>query len=59
MEDKPFVRFASIHIKDGHSRKIRIAKIVSTFTVEALAIGRITEKTDFRLSDNGQSPETQ
>jgi hypothetical protein len=43
MENKPFVGFASIDINDGHSRKFRIAKITSTFMVEALAIGETLE----------------
>jgi hypothetical protein len=43
IEDKPFVGFASIDIKDGRSRKFRIAKISSTFTAEALAIGETLE----------------
>jgi hypothetical protein len=49
MEDKPFAGFMSTDIKDGHSRKFRIAKIASTFTAEALAIDKILEiieKTD-------------
>jgi hypothetical protein len=49
MEGRPFVGFTSIDIKDGCSRKFRIAKTASTFTAEALAIGKtleITEKTD-------------
>jgi hypothetical protein len=37
-EEKPFVGFASIDISDGISWKFWIAKIASTFTVEALAI---------------------
>jgi hypothetical protein len=43
MEDKPFVGFALIDIKDGHSRKFRIAEVVSTFMAEALAIGETLE----------------
>jgi hypothetical protein len=43
MEDKLFVGFASINIKDGRSRKFRIAKIASTFMAEALAIGETLE----------------
>jgi ribonuclease HI len=43
MEGKPFVGFTSIYIKDGHSMKFRISKIVSTFTPEALAIGETLE----------------
>jgi hypothetical protein len=43
MEDKSFVGFASINIKDGRSRKFRIPKIASTFTAEALAIGETLE----------------
>jgi hypothetical protein len=39
MENKPFIGFASIDISDGISWKFRIAKIASTFTVEAQAIG--------------------
>jgi hypothetical protein len=42
-EDKRFVGFALIDIKDGHSRKFRIAKIASTFTAEALAIDKTLE----------------
>jgi hypothetical protein len=38
MENKPFVGFTSIDISEGISWKFRIAKIVSIFTVEALAI---------------------
>jgi hypothetical protein len=38
-----FVGFASIDIKDGHSRKFRIAEIASTFMAEALAIGETLE----------------
>jgi hypothetical protein len=40
MENKPFVGFAAIDISDGISWKFRIAKIVSTFTAEALAIDK-------------------
>jgi hypothetical protein len=43
MENKPFVGFASIDINDGRGRKFRIAKIASTFTAEALAIGETLE----------------
>jgi hypothetical protein len=43
MENKPFVGFASVDISDGISWKLRTAKIVSTFTVEALAIGETLE----------------
>jgi hypothetical protein len=43
MEDKPFVGFELIDMKHSHSRKFRIAKIASTFTVEALAIGKTLE----------------
>jgi hypothetical protein len=43
MENKPRVGFASIDINDGRSRKFRIAKIASTFTAVALAIGRTLE----------------
>jgi hypothetical protein len=32
MEDKLFVGFASIDIKDGHRRKFRIVKMAPTFT---------------------------
>jgi hypothetical protein len=39
MENKPFVGFAAIDISDDISCKFRIAKIASTFTAEALAIG--------------------
>jgi hypothetical protein len=49
MENKPFVGFASIDINDDISWKFRIAKIGSTFTAEALAIGdtlEIIEKID-------------
>jgi hypothetical protein len=38
LENKLFIGFASIYINDGHSRKFGIAKILSTFTAEALAI---------------------
>jgi ribonuclease HI len=43
MEEKPFVRFTLIDIKDGRSMKFRISKIVSTLTAEALAIGETLE----------------
>jgi hypothetical protein len=43
MENKPFVGFVSIDINDSRSRKFRIAKIASTFTAEALAIGETLE----------------
>jgi hypothetical protein len=43
MEDKPFVGFASIDIKDGRSMKFWICKIGSTFTAETLAIGETLE----------------
>jgi ribonuclease HI len=42
-ENKPFIGFAAIDISDGISCKFRIAKIVSTFTAEALAIGETLE----------------
>jgi hypothetical protein len=32
-----------IDINDDHSRQFRIAKLVSTFTVEALGIGKTLE----------------
>jgi ribonuclease HI len=44
MEDKLFVGFASIDIKDGRSMKSGISKIASTFTTEALSIGETLEK---------------
>jgi hypothetical protein len=37
------IGFASVVIKDGHSKKFRIGKIVLTFMVEALAIGETLE----------------
>jgi hypothetical protein len=43
MENEPFVRFTSIDISDGRSWKFRIAKIASTITAEALAIGETPE----------------
>jgi hypothetical protein len=43
MENKPFVGFASISVSDGISWKFRIAKITSTFTTGALAIGETLE----------------
>jgi hypothetical protein len=43
MKDKPFVGFASIDIKDGRIMKFRVSNIASTFTVEALAIGKTLE----------------
>jgi hypothetical protein len=43
MENRPFVGFASIDINDGRNTKFWIAKIASTFTVEALAIGETLE----------------
>jgi hypothetical protein len=43
MENKPFAGFASIDISDSISWKFRIAKIASTNTVEALAIGETLE----------------
>jgi hypothetical protein len=46
MENKPFVGFASIDINDGRSWKFRIAKIASTFTAKALAIGETLEIID-------------
>jgi hypothetical protein len=47
--NKPFVIFSAIDISDGISWIFRIAKIASTFTAEALAIGKtleIIEKVD-------------
>jgi hypothetical protein len=49
MENKPFVGFLAIGISDAISWKFRIAKIASTFTAEALAVGEtlgIIEKID-------------
>jgi hypothetical protein len=46
MENKPFVGLASIDINDSRSRKFRIAKLASTFTAEALAIGERLEIID-------------
>jgi hypothetical protein len=43
MENKLFVGFAVIDISDAISWKFRIAKIASTFTAEALAIGETLE----------------
>jgi ribonuclease HI len=43
MENEPFVGLATIDINDGRSRKFRIAKLASTFTAEALAIGETLE----------------
>jgi hypothetical protein len=43
MEDKPFVGFASIDIKDSGSKKFRIAKIAFAFKAEALAVGETLE----------------
>jgi ribonuclease HI len=43
MEENPFVGFAPIDVKDGHSMKSRISKIASTFMAEALAIGKTLE----------------
>jgi hypothetical protein len=43
MENKSFVGSTLIDISDGISWKFRIAKIASTFTVEALAIGKTLE----------------
>jgi hypothetical protein len=37
--NKSFVGFPSIDISDSISWKFRIAKIASTFTAEALAVG--------------------
>jgi hypothetical protein len=41
--NKPFVRFALIGISVGISCNFMIAKIASTFTAEALAIGETLE----------------
>jgi hypothetical protein len=41
--EQTFVGFASIDMSDGISWKFRIAKIASTFTAEALAIGETRE----------------
>lgn len=43
MENKPFISFISTDIKDGCCRKFRITKIASTFTAQALAIGKTLE----------------
>jgi hypothetical protein len=43
MGNKPFIGFTSIDISDAISWKFRIAKIASTFTVEALAIVKTLE----------------
>jgi hypothetical protein len=43
MEDRPFIGFTLIDIKDDHSIKFRISKIASTFAAEALAIGETLE----------------
>jgi hypothetical protein len=43
VENKPFVGFALIDVSDGISWKFWIAKIASTFTAEALAIGETLE----------------
>ncbi|PNF14037.1 hypothetical protein B7P43_G03555 [Cryptotermes secundus] len=45
MEDKPFVRLTSIdiYVSGAISWKFSIAKIASTFTAEALAIGETLE----------------
>jgi hypothetical protein len=48
MEHKPFVGFVSIGISDvndGIGWKFRIARVASTFTAEALAIGETLEIT--------------
>jgi hypothetical protein len=42
----PFVGLASIDSKDDRSGIFRIAKIASTFTAEALAIGETLEVTE-------------
>jgi hypothetical protein len=58
MENKPFVGFtSSIDINDGCSRKFRIAKILSTFTVKALAIG-VWEPSTVNLALANHSLET-
>jgi ribonuclease HI len=43
MENRSFVGFIAMDIRDGISWKFRIAKIASTFTSEALAIGETLE----------------
>jgi hypothetical protein len=43
MEDKPFVVFSSIDVKDGRSMKFRVSKIASTFTAKTVAIGKTLE----------------
>jgi hypothetical protein len=43
MENTQFVGFASTNINDNTGWKFRIAKVKSTFTVEALAIGETVE----------------
>jgi hypothetical protein len=43
MEDKPFVGFTSIDMKDGRSMKFRISKRASTFAAVALAIAETLE----------------
>jgi hypothetical protein len=43
MENRLFLVFALINISYGISWKFRIAKIASTFTVVALAIGETLE----------------
>jgi hypothetical protein len=46
MENKSFVGFASIDTNYGRSSNFRIAKLASTFTAEALAIGETLEIID-------------
>jgi hypothetical protein len=41
--NKPFIGFTSIDTSGGISWKFRIAKIASTFTAEALAVGETLE----------------
>jgi ribonuclease HI len=43
MENKPNVGFTTIDINDGFSWKLKTAKLASTFTAEALAIGETLE----------------
>jgi hypothetical protein len=44
--EQQFIGFASIDINDGRIWKFRKAKIASTFTAEALAIGETLEAVD-------------
>jgi hypothetical protein len=45
MENKPFIRYATINRSDGMGWKFRIAKMTFRFTTKALSISETSEIT--------------